>query len=188
MAEFDPALVSTRSVVWNDTDRSVHYGDEYAGVLKLNDAGAYDSVVQHGGEKREGEPAATIEAGALAIARQYCLAGDDDRSTIPTPNNEDSGGRSHRYRFVAPVRADAGPEATLGRTLNMSVTGAALEIDLDTELDDEVELEIGDVIAISGQVVRISGNRIAVQFIDCNHREQLQIDRSLARALGPEKD
>ena len=34
--DFDPAQVSTRSVVWNDTDRSVHYGEEYAGILKIN--------------------------------------------------------------------------------------------------------------------------------------------------------
>ena len=94
MAEFDAALVSTRSVAWNDTDRSVHYGDAYVGVLTLNPDHQYDCVVQTKDDKQEISTVQTVEAGALRVAYHYWLF-------------EQQLNRSRRQNVAAPVRAAA---------------------------------------------------------------------------------
>ena len=167
MAEFDPALVSTRNVAWNNTDRSVHYGEEYAGVVTLNSNNQYDCIVQIKGDKEEISTVENVDAGALRVAYHFWSAGQ----------------RSARHEIAAPVRAASGPAKSVGRTVNISATGAAIETELEIEIDECLELEIDDVIEIRARVVRKDGKRIAVQFIDCGDEQQAQIENYLIRAV-----
>ena len=180
MAEFDPDRVSTRSVVWNETDRSVHYGGEFAGVLKLNPDGKYDCVVQLEDKKQEFDTIEVVEDAAHSVAHAYWTSRDPGQQFSPTPRARKDGRACPRFTVQAPVRTTFGPEEASGRTLDLSVTGAALDIDLDINIDDDLELEIEDVIVIAARVVRKDGSRLGVEFINCGRPERRQIDTYLS--------
>ena len=85
------------------------------------------------------------------------------------------------------MHATSGPEEAIGRTLDLSVSGAADEIPVNIEVDDLIERGIGDVITINAQVVRKHGKHIGVRFINCGPAEQRLIDSSFwSRIIEPE--
>lgn len=99
-------------------------------------------------------------------------------------NNSNDGSekrRSPRVNITTWVRAATGSGECVGRIVDLSNTGAAIEIDLDAKQNDHLELDIKDVACLEARVVRPENQRIAVTFEGCNETQQASLNSFLSR-------
>ena len=81
---------------------------------------------------------------------------------------DDANGRDRRRHarltISKQVRAVAGKELRVGVTLDISASGAALELEADFDEEERVELDIEDLSPLSGTVARSYDDGFAVEF------------------------
>ena len=96
-------------------------------------------------------------------------------------SNSDRDRRRHRRIAVSRrVRAKSGAREHEGLTKNISVSGAALELDAELEDEDLVELDIEDMSRLSGRVARWFDDGFAVEF-DIDEDEEARLIAEIAQ-------
>jgi hypothetical protein len=100
---------------------------------------------------------------------------------------DDNGGdkrRHPRYRVAKRVRATTGELEHEGVLLNISGSGAAIEPGAEVERGDEVELDIEDIGALPGRVVRsVEDDLFAVEF-DIDEEDEARLLSELTQRHG----
>ena len=88
-------------------------------------------------------------------------------------DTNDSEHRAHpRHQIKKLVRARAGDRQGEGHTRDISASGAALDIDLEVEVDEKLELDIEDVGFLASEMARNLDDGFAVRFIDLDDEEE----------------
>ncbi len=96
-------------------------------------------------------------------------------------SNSDQNRRRHRRTAVTrPVRAKSGSREHLGATKDISVGGAALELDGKLEDEDLVELDIENMSPVSGRVARWFDDGFAIEF-DIGEDEEARLLAEIAQ-------
>jgi len=163
---FDSNLVSTRSVVLNQNDRSVHYGDEFAGVVKLDAEGNYDCAVYIDRKKFEFGKANDIETGAQKVAQAYFdrvargvdLFWDaevrDDRRLCPS------------FEISVPLKVGNAHDPKLEfSSADLSAVAASIKPDVEIDIAEVMNLNIEDIVQIRARVIHKEGGRYGLQFL-----------------------
>ncbi len=88
--------------------------------------------------------------------------------------------RHHRTAITRPVRAKSGAQEHLGATKDISVGGAALELDGKLEDEDLVELDIENMSPVSGRVARWFDDGFAIEF-DIDEDEEARLLAEIAQ-------
>ncbi|MDA0240706.1 MAG: PilZ domain-containing protein [Proteobacteria bacterium] len=89
--------------------------------------------------------------------------------------------QSPRVNITTWVRAATGGRECVGRIVDLSRSGAAIEIDLDAKPDERLDLDIKDVACLGARVVRPGNQRIAVSFEGCTEVQQENLNAFLSR-------
>lgn len=181
MADFDPDLVSIHSVDGSETKKSVLYGDKLVGTLWRNDDGTYGGEVQLKVKRLILANIENCPHAANLVARVYWLRHDPTASNLPRPSDFNDRRLRPRIDVQVPVRSNTkdGTPVT-GEISDLSSAGATLTVDMELEVNDELDIDIDDVIAIKARVVRKDGRCIGVKFFNSDRPEQVQIDAFLS--------
>lgn len=89
--------------------------------------------------------------------------------------------REMRQSITTRVRTKEHPNNVIGTTVNLSTTGANLEIKIDVQVDDYLDIDIAEIVDVRARVVRADGSRIGVQFVDIGRDQEQRIRDYIAK-------